>query len=82
MVVGGSWINPLQTLPQGLVLTFEFEFDVDVDSDPDPDPELDNTGCILKILVWQFFLYKCYLQVDTELCGELSRILPDSVFIF
>ena len=30
------WINQLQTLPQGLVLTF------DVDVDPDPDPELDN----------------------------------------
>ena len=36
MVVGGWWINPLQTLPQGLVLTFDFDFD------PDPDPELDN----------------------------------------
>ena len=35
---GGWWINPLQTLPQGLVLTFDFDFDVD----PDPDPELDN----------------------------------------
>ena len=35
-MVGGGWINPLQTLPQGLVLTF------DVDVDPDPDPELDN----------------------------------------
>ena len=36
MVVGGGgwWINPLQTLPQGLVLTFDFDFD--------PDPELDN----------------------------------------
>ena len=30
----GGWINPLLTLPQGLVLTF--------DVDPDPDPELDN----------------------------------------
>ena len=28
----GGWINPLQTLPQGLVLTFDF----------DPDPELDK----------------------------------------
>ena len=37
---GGWWINPLQTLPQGLVLTFDFDFDVD--PDPDPDPELDN----------------------------------------
>ena len=31
--MGGGWINPLQPLPQGLVLTF----------DVDPDPELDNT---------------------------------------
>ena len=31
---GGWWINPLQTLPQGLVFTIDF--------DPDPDPELDN----------------------------------------
>ena len=30
MVVGVGWINPLQTLPQDLVLTF------------DPDPELDK----------------------------------------
>ena len=39
MVVGGGgwWINPLQTLPQGLVFTFDFDFD------PDPDPELDNS---------------------------------------
>ena len=36
MVGGGWWANPLQTLPQGLVLTFDFDFD------PDPDPELDN----------------------------------------
>ena len=28
----GGWINPLQTLSQGLVLTFRFTF----------DPELDN----------------------------------------
>ena len=51
---GGLWINPLQTLPQGLVLMFEFYVDVDSDPDPDPDtdPELDN---ILKILVWQIF---------------------------
>ena len=35
---GGGWINPLQTLPQGLVFTFDFDFDFD----PDPDPELDN----------------------------------------
>ena len=34
MVGGGGWINPLQPLPQGLVLTFDFDFD--------PDPELDN----------------------------------------
>ena len=27
-------VNPLQTLPQGLVLTFDVDFD--------PDPELDN----------------------------------------
>ena len=33
----GGWINPLQTLPQGLVFTFDF--------DPDPDPELDNITC-------------------------------------
>ena len=39
---GGGWANPLQTLPQGLVLTFDFDFDVDVD--PDPDPELDNNS--------------------------------------
>ena len=38
MVGGGWWANPLQTLPQGLVLTFDFDFDFD----PDPDPELDN----------------------------------------
>ena len=38
----GGWINPLQTLPQGLVLTFDFDFDFDFDPDPDPDPELDN----------------------------------------
>ena len=38
--VGGGWANPLQTLPQGLVLTFDFDFDPD--PDPDPDPELDN----------------------------------------
>ena len=30
----GGWANPLQPLPQGLVLTFNF--------DVDPDPELDN----------------------------------------
>ena len=36
-VVGG-WANPLQPLPQGLVLTF------DVDVDVDPDPVLDNTS--------------------------------------
>ena len=36
--MGGWWINPLQTLPQGLVFTFDFDFD------PDPDPELDNMG--------------------------------------
>ena len=44
MVGGGWWINPLQTLPQGLVLTFDFDFDFDFDPDPDPDPdpELDN----------------------------------------
>ena len=42
VVVGGGWCaNPLQPLPQGLVLTFDV--DVDVDVDPDPDPELDNT---------------------------------------
>ena len=40
--VGGGWINPLQPLPQGLVLTFDFDFDFDFD--PDPDPELDNLG--------------------------------------
>ena len=34
VVVGGWWINPLQPLPQGLVLTFDFDFD--------PDPELYN----------------------------------------
>ena len=33
---GWWWANPLQTLPQGLVMTFDF------DVDPDPDPELDN----------------------------------------
>ena len=32
MVVVGGWINPLQPLPQGQVLTF----------DVDPDPELDK----------------------------------------
>ena len=36
VVGGGWWANPLQTLPQGLVLTF------DIDFDPDPDPELDK----------------------------------------
>ena len=36
----GGWANPLQPLPQGLVLTFDVDIDVDVD--PDPDPELDN----------------------------------------
>ena len=36
----GGWINPLQTLPQGLV--FKFDFDFDFDPDPDPDPELDK----------------------------------------
>ena len=30
--MGGGWINPLQTLPQGLVLMFDI----------DPDPELDK----------------------------------------
>ena len=33
--MGGGWTNPLQTLTQGLVLTFDVEVD--------PDPELDNT---------------------------------------
>ena len=30
---GWWWINPLQTLPQGLVLTFDFDFDFDPDLD-------------------------------------------------
>ena len=39
MVVGGGWwINPLQTLPQGLVFTFDFDFD--------PDPELDKNHAL------------------------------------
>ena len=38
MVGGWWWINPLQTLTQGLFFTF----DVDIDVDPDPDPELDK----------------------------------------
>ena len=38
---GWWWINQLQPLPQGLVLTFDFDFDFDFD--PDPDPELDNS---------------------------------------
>ena len=41
---GGWWINPLQTLPQGLVLTF------DVDVDPDPDPELDNMTVVSGLM--------------------------------
>ena len=33
-----GWINPLQTLPQGIVFMFDFDFD--------PDPELDNIQII------------------------------------
>ena len=48
MVGGGWWANPLQTLPQGLVLTFDFDFDFDFD--PDPDPELDNISTLYNFL--------------------------------
>ena len=34
--MGGCWANPLQTLPQGVILTF----------DVDPDPELNNLAKI------------------------------------
>ena len=44
--MGGWWINPLQTLPQGLVFTFDFDFDFDFD----PDPELDNSDNDIHVL--------------------------------
>ena len=46
----GGWANPLQPLPQGLVLTFDFDFD--------PDPELDNLDRLLESRVRIFLLVK------------------------
>ena len=48
-VVGG-WNNPLQTLSQGLVLTFRFTF----------DPELDNiSDLLIKIINTIFISVQC-----------------------
>ena len=38
--MGGWWANPLQTLTQGLALTF----DVDVDPDPELDKNVQKTA--------------------------------------
>ena len=65
--MGGGWANPLQTLPQGLVLTFDFDFD------PDPDPELDNSKASKPKLL-------LYLQVGLPIFGQLLAVLRDSVF--
>ena len=64
MVVGGGWINPLQTLPQGLVFTFDFDFDFDFD--PDPDPELDKKNWVLFLFYVYIFFLSDHLKVKIK----------------
>ena len=56
----GGWINPLQTLPQGLVFKFDFDFDFD------PDPELDNYLYYNKTKTLRMFSLKMLFH---NLCG-------------
>ena len=56
----GGWANPLQTLPQGLVLTFDFDFD--------PDPELDNNNKVIGLvnIVSEEKLFKVVLFLQMQ----------------
>ena len=73
----GGWMNPLQPLPQGLVLMFE------IDIDPDSDPELNNfqseicsilaqkilchsTLSLQIILIFQCLLFVSFVLLDVS----------------
>ena len=68
MVVGG-WINPLQTLSQGPLLTF-CKLVVRVNQDVREDPELDNKGDLFDPLELH--------TIDIELVFCQHQFLPPS----
>ena len=66
---GGWWANPLQTLPQGLVLTFDF----DVDPDPDPDPDPDDFILGLKSKA-KLVIFKPHMTLNTYVLRHFLKL--------